>query len=185
MLKDCWDDDSDEAEADFPTPPEAAPGMADDVHGLGPLGKADLPDDVPCSPDARLFWGCAHGSLRCIAQAVRDCVPLGTKLRYEVMEELETLACTADVAGAAVTAELGDSAMHIAARAGVLEAVLVLLALPPPSDGERVDWLAIRNRQGENPLDVCSDASVAAVLCASRAVTAALMYASSARLDKC
>ncbi|KAG8470866.1 hypothetical protein KFE25_009287 [Diacronema lutheri] len=172
-LKDAWDE-SDEGEA------EAAPSAAarEDSGSIAVVASrsadedalnedAVVTDDHGATAEARLFWGCYQGSLRCVARALAQGARADARLTFRVLEELETIVCTA--AGArGVQAELGDSALHVAARQGQLECALVLLMQPdPPEPASRP------NRRGQTALDVSAPA-IRALLLATIAARKAL-----------
>ncbi|KAJ1639524.1 hypothetical protein T492DRAFT_935703 [Pavlovales sp. CCMP2436] len=162
-LKDAWDASSDEESAAAPAiAPAAAPAVATaaapaEVDESLPE-DATVPDAHPATAQARLFWG-AGCSLRCCARALALGANADEPLTARVMEELETIVCS--TAGASsLQAELGDSAMHVAVRAGRLECVLFLLGQLQADQR----WPCRRNRQGERVIDVAASGSVLIVV---------------------
>jgi hypothetical protein len=161
-LKDAWDASSDEEPADAPAVDQpAADAPAADAPAADEVGEslpedATVPDGHPASAEARLFWGAFTGSLRCVAMALALGARADEQLTYRVMEELETITCSS--AGASsLQAELGDSAMHVAVRAGRLECFIFLLA---QLQAGPTRWPRHRNRQGERVVDVSASGSV-------------------------
>jgi hypothetical protein len=172
MIKSAWDDSSEEEDA-LPTPAiTTACELSDAALDLMPE-DAVIPDAHPATPQARLFWGAAQGSMRCVARALQLGAPASCVLTNDIFEELETISSLAASSSSAkqtpqlrgrgaasyraalakpslaVEAELGDSAMHVAARADQLECALLLLLQPGLSD-----WPTRRNRKGESAIDV-------------------------------
>lgn len=177
-FKEAWDDSDVEEESE--TPPSAtAPAPAPEPT---PEPAAhELADDHPASSEALLFWGCFHGSLRCVARALAGGARPDARLNFRVLEELETIACTVDHA-TGVQAELGDSALHVAARQGELGCVLLLLMQAEPADP-----VGRSNRKGETVLDVVSRSSPALreVLSSSIPVLEALRLQRSLATARC
>lgn len=172
-MKSAWDDSDEEAE-----PPAASPASACAEAGA-PMDEPApedaslredpvLTDDHPATNEARLFYGCYRGSLRCVSTALAWGARADACLTHNVLEELETIACAAKGA-AVVQAELGDSALHVAARRGeVACALLLLMQGGPPESMGRV------NRRGESALDVASSPAIRELLRSSVAALQAL-----------
>jgi hypothetical protein len=162
MIKSAWDDSDEDAPESAPStaPPAVAAPAGDepappaaDTRAFDPL----IPEGATAA--ARLFAGAHRGSLDDIARALAEGATPTDTLTFLVLEELETHACNStDRRGdAAVPAELGDTAMHVAVRAGRLEVVLLLL-LAQPAD-LAADRPAKRNRRGETALELAAAGS--------------------------